>query len=153
MHEVFFTYFFFPSFILTGIGFFVYRRMMVWRTASWRCTKGEITRSEVVRETTGKTGNRMRVAVPKIEYTYRIGSKIYTGKTICMGGTLNTTFGGGAEERCRQYPAGATVNVYHDPDNGAVSVLERSTEGDWFILAMVAGVTFFYLLFLAGIIF
>jgi hypothetical protein len=71
------------------------------------------------------------VYVARIGYEYEMNGTRHQGSMVCIGGEMNTSGKGRAEERCRRYPLGARVEVFHDPQRTERCCLERTREGAW----------------------
>ncbi|MCP3902917.1 MAG: DUF3592 domain-containing protein [Planctomycetes bacterium] len=141
-----------PLFLLTGIGAILWTwhqgRKAV-RSLSWPSVAGVVGCADVI-ASCGSTGTRIYEA--KIEYDYDVGGSSYRGRTVCIGGELNTSFRERAEARCAKYPVGAKVDVFYDPTEPNAACLERRREGAW--LGYLAGNAFalFGLLTMSGVI-
>jgi hypothetical protein len=123
--------------LLGGVGCFLWgwwQKLQVRRSLCWPCVPGTILRSEVARRVT----SRSEVFASRIEYEYKLGSETFRANTICVGGELNSSRRQRAEDRCRRYPVGATVDVYHDPRNPGDACLEQTAEGSWFLYLVAA---------------
>lgn len=64
---------------------------------------------------------------PVIEYAYEVSGKTYVGTRIRLGRTrFSESQAQGVVDR---YPRGSTVEVYYNPDDPAMAVLEREAAG------------------------
>ncbi len=120
----------FGGLVLICIGFaliiYDYKlKQKIKESLSWTITKGKITHSEVIKDTSDEGVIYKSI----IEYDYYIGGLLYKGKTICIGGELDTSFKDRAIKRCDKYPLEASVNVYYDPKKPQNACLEREGEG------------------------
>jgi len=88
-------------------------------SSKWPSTKGKITVSKLVTPNPMKSNNKKA----KVLYAYRVGAGTYSGSRIKYA---NTT--GSAQHYqaalIAPYPVGADVDVFYDPANPKVAVLE-----------------------------
>lgn len=83
-------------------------------SVSWQRTQGTVLSSTLQVRQQGAS----RVEVPLVLYAYQVDGQKYRGERIRCGGPS----GGDAVTR---YPAGARVDVFYDPQDPSVAVLER----------------------------
>ena len=145
------------SALVCGIGYMgwiFYKQRLVTRSQTWPIAIGTITHSKigVDNSQTGPSRTANRTYAASIEYRYMVGPRVYSGKTICLGGVLNTSFKSRAEERLDKYPEGTTVDVYYNPANPEVSCLERHGEITLFGYLIGGGLALFALLILLDVI-
>lgn len=105
------------------------------KSSNWPTTAGLITSSNI--ESWKESGDTY--FEPKIEYKYEIDNLIYSSNRIRFGGFVPSfpSYSVEARETIRRYPSGIAVQVYFDPDNPSLSVLEPRT-GQIRILLMLA---------------
>lgn len=145
------------SALIGGIGYMVWiflKQRLVAGSQTWPAATGTITRSEmgVDSSQTGPSRTANRTYAARIEYRYMVGPKVYAGKTICLGGVLNSSFKGRAEDRLAKYPEGTTVAIYYNPENPEVCCLERRGEIALFGYLIGAGLALFAALILLDVI-
>ena len=109
---------------------------------SWPSVDGTMVRSEVGGRYTasekGKSGHT--TYLPTVEYTYVVEGKDYAGRRyelIERGEGDRATI----ERKLRDYPVGATVKVFYDPDEPAESLLKPGRPdamGIPFVLGFIA---------------
>lgn len=143
--------------LISGIGYIgwvFFKQRLVTKSQTWPSTNGTITSASLGKDSrmTGPSHTANRTFSARIKYRYMVGSRVYSNDTICIGGELNSSFKGRAEERLDKYPEGATVPVYYDPSNPAKSCLERRGEIALFGYAIGAAITIFGLLILLDVI-
>jgi hypothetical protein len=119
--------------LITGIGYMGWifsKQRLVARSQTWPSTPGTIMLSkiDVNSRLTGPSHTANRTYGARIKYHFKIGPRVYTGKTICLGGVLNTSFKSRAENRVEKYSKGATATVYYNPENPKINCLERDGE-------------------------
>ena len=115
----------------------------------WPSVPGKIHKSTLVLESSGggnQTPKKTYKAV--VEYKYKVASRFYTHNKICIGGQLQMGFKKRAESHCQNYPYGAEVDVYYDPNNPQDSVLETREEVSGFY--QMVGCVF---LFIGGVVY
>ncbi len=145
------------SALIGGIGYMgwiFYKQRLVAKSQTWPTATGTITRAKMGTDNsqTGPSRTANRTYSANIEYRYMIGSKVYVGNTICLGGTLNTSFKSRAEERLTKYSEEAVVAVYYNPSKPEVSCLERHGEIATFGYSIGGGLALFALLILIDVI-
>jgi len=136
------------------IGWVFYKQLLVSKSQHWPAVDGTIINASLGKQSSqtgpGRTTNRTYAA--RINYRYMVGSRVYSNNIICIGGELNSSFKGRAEERLAKFPEGTTVPVYYDPANPARSCLERRGEIALFGYAIGSAITLFGLLILLDVI-
>lgn len=145
------------SALVGGIGYMIWiflKQRLVTRSQTWPAATGTITRSEmgVVSGQSGPSRTANRTYAARIEYRYMVGSRVYSSKTICLGGVLNSSFKGRAEERLDKYPEGASVTIYYNPASPEVCCIERHGEISMFGYLIGAGLALFAALILLDVI-
>lgn len=113
-------------FIGVGVGFSIYGYNVLQNakaSAEWPTEKGIINVSEVIKhESTTGTGTKKRRTVTynaKIHYKYSVKGKSYTSTNVTFGQSTK-----GAGEIVNHYPIGKKVNVFYNPEDPKVAVLE-----------------------------
>ena len=98
-------------------------------TNHWRAVEGEIINGTLVRYTRGTYSLMLperSLYRARLEYSYSVAGKEYTASRIYFGAN---EWQGGNEDRAHEflldYPRGARVQVYVDPDRPTESVLVR----------------------------
>ena len=136
------------------MGWIFFKQQLVTRSQSWPSVNGTINQSglDVDSRLIGPSMTPNRHYNASIGYRYMVGSKVYTGDTICIGGVLNTSFKSRAQERLDRYREGSTVTVYYNPEKPEISCLERQGEIATFGYLIGGGVTLFGLLLLLDVI-
>ncbi|QPJ61359.1 MAG: DUF3592 domain-containing protein [Candidatus Nitronauta litoralis] len=113
----------------------------VQRAMAWARADGEITKSKIVmKDSQAGMNSPNKTFKAEIIYKYTAGKRSYRNSRICLGGQLQLSLRGKAEDYCGRYPVGQTVSVYYDPDNPSDSCLERREETS--IMYLVIGVVF-----------
>ena len=108
--------------------------VLVQQSHDWPSTPGEIISSSISRESSGTIDSPNRTFRANIRYRYKVGSRTLTNNRICVGGQLQVSLKGKAENYCRDYPIGEIVDVFYNPDKPRDSVLETREETSWFYL-------------------
>ncbi len=129
--------------LVLGTSFVVYCRYLTAdarRTWSWASSMGEITRSEVVIESSGGPGGLTRIHKPVIEYIYRVEGREYQSYPTTLGGTFHTGLRHRAEASRARYPVGAAIPILHDPSSPDHSCLKRTAEGNDIFTLVCIGV-------------
>lgn len=109
--------------------------------AYWPVATGTIVVSEVTVATqrliqsTGPT----KIYGTDIRYEYEADGRSFTGDTVTLGGTAETSASEGSSEALvARYPLGAKVDVYYDPADPSTSMLEPASRSGIFNMMMVA---------------
>jgi hypothetical protein len=93
------------------------------RSRTWMTTRGQITHSETV-----WVGARARSPRPKIHYTYEVGGTNYEGRRFEF--EFRHLYSREAVDQIlKEYPVGATLPVYYDPDKPQDSTLRQKNVG------------------------
>ncbi len=93
------------------------------RSREWPTTPGRVTHSEMV-----WVGARSRSPRPEIKYTYVVDRTPYEGRRILF--EYSHVYSREAvEEMLKEYPVGATAQVYYDPANPQESTLRQAHVG------------------------
>ena len=108
-----------------------------YQSLEWPEAPGEILSSGVRSETSSSSGSRASTTYhAAVEYRYEVGGRWLEGDRISYG-----AYGTGEHDRAAaiaaNYPVGARVTVYYQPEDPTESVLEPGAHGlPWFFLAM-----------------
>jgi hypothetical protein len=99
------------------------------RSKSWPIAAGRVTVSEVTAETRTETDSdntRRQVTMygSRIAYAYSVGGVAYEGHLVDWIDGMQTNMQGPARRVVEKYPVGQNVNVYYDPANPKMAVLE-----------------------------
>ena len=106
---------------------------------SWPSTIGEIIKSRVGRRTS--LNNEFVHDYADIQYNYMVKSKKYTSNRVSFANSENPVL------VVKRYPVGWQVNVFYNPDNPKVSVLEPGFS-DLTYMWLGGAVIFFFLSFI-----
>ena len=93
------------------------------RSRTWMTTRGQITHSETV-----WVGIRARSPRPEIHYTYEVGGTKYESQRIVFE-YRNLYSREAVDQILKEYPVGATVPVYYDPNKPQDSTLRQAYVG------------------------
>lgn len=102
--------------------------------ADWPSVPGVVTASETYSAEFRGMGARRAPAV-RIAYAYADGDVAYHNERVGIKAVPVETNTAEGQRLLAQYPVGAAVTVYHDPDDPATAVLERDTPATAFITA------------------
>jgi hypothetical protein len=112
--------------IFGGLGFLFKKRFdqakeMKIQVQDWPRTTGTILKSRVQ-----VSGGDITSVHPHIEYRYLIGAIEYTSTQIRPGDQILSIYGGNeAYDLVDQYPVGAEVDVFYNPEDPSQAVLEK----------------------------
>jgi len=103
---------------------------------SWETAAGKILRSGSAQVQTQNGINYK----PDVSYEYEVGQTKYRGETFSIG---NLTFSGNKaqtiiSQMLRHYPQGARTQIYYNPKNPKMSVLEPGIKVQHLLLPVVA---------------
>ena len=90
---------------------------------TWMTTRGQITHSKTV-----WVGARARSPRPEINYTYEVGETKYEGKRIVFE-YRNLYTRDDVDQILKEYPVGATMPVYYNPNKPQDSTLRQGHVG------------------------
>ena len=143
--------------LISGIGYMGWvfcKQRLVAKSQTWPSVPGTISHSGlgVDSKLAGPSMTSNRTYNASISYRYMVGSRVFTGGTICIGGVLNTSFKDRAQERVDRYREGSTVTVYYNPDKPETSCLERQGEIALFGYLIGGGMAFLGILLLLDVI-
>lgn len=120
-------------FVLIGLGIAIFgfvTMIQAKESPSWPTTEGVITTSKM-KSWLDDDGDRMYGA--DIVYDYRVGGSQLTGRNVKFG-KVSTNRSSDAEKVLQKYPEGAQVEVFYNPDEFEVSVLEPGVHAStWFM--------------------
>ncbi len=123
----------------------------VQRAMSWPRADGEITKSKIVmKDSQAGMNSPNKTFKAEVTYKYTAGKRSYRNSRICVGGQLQLSLRGKAEDYCERYPVGQTVSVYYDPDNPSDSCLERTEETSIMYLAIAVVFAIVGFVFITG---
>lgn len=123
----------------------------VQRVMSWPRADGEITKSKIVMDDSQSGMNSPnKTFKAEVTYKYTAGKRSYRNSRICVGGQLQLSLRGKAEDYCERYPVGQTVSVFYDPDNPSDSCLERKEETSGMYLLIGALFAIIGIAFISG---
>ena len=105
---------------------------------SWPMVKGEVIRTDIVRERARNGGGSTYQA--KVEYQYAIEGVTHYGSRVSFAGNVNTSNRGAAMKITDQYRKGTEVAVYYDPADPEESVLEPGLSAMIFLMPAIGGV-------------
>lgn len=129
-----------------GVSYYGYRLIRKARaSAQWPAVQGKIESStvDVEREREEDSDGDIhyeRKYIPNIVYQYQVDGMDFMGDQISFGSTSSSSQGWAYKMR-DQYPEGAEVAVYYDPENPQEAVLQPGAKGATYIV-MVIGVVF-----------
>jgi hypothetical protein len=120
---------FFGLLAAIGVAILVATQMQVRveeQSFDWRSTTGTVRASEVIERPTPT--RRLVTFEPRVTYGYRVGETEYESDRIGFGDHFVTSRAD-AEAIVARYPAGATVEVFYDPERPRAAVLEPAELG------------------------
>jgi hypothetical protein len=125
-----------PIFILVGLALFAgwyFLRKKAKATGQWPSTRGRVVASDInrYRDTDGEYQEVVRVT-----YDYAVAGTTLRGNRISTSGSGSGT----AKAKLARYRPGTEVDVFYDPGNPAVAVLERKLPGNVLVLPIVGTV-------------
>lgn len=115
------------------------------RSLSWPETKGRVVKSTIevqsdVFSSDDSQGGGQPMYAADISYTYQVGGMMYTSNRISFAGKSSYSKPDKAEAVIAQYPEGASVAVFYNPEKHQEAVLERTAKGSGVFLG--AGIAF-----------
>ena len=115
------------------------------KSLSWLETTGTVIQSEVeIGESVFSSDDDGEQSQPMfsaaVSYIYQVDDMLYTSDRVSFGVKTSHSKAEKAEAIVAQYPEGARVSVFYDPDRHDSSVLERTAKGSGVLL--IAGVIF-----------
>ena len=110
---------------------FIYLALRAGRQAGvskkWPATTGKIIASGIEpRSSYSSEGGNSTTYVPVVQYQYAIDGRTYMGNRISFGNQVGYGWTNMAQKQVDQYPPGANVAVFYDPNEPAMAVLERT---------------------------
>lgn len=140
--------------LMAGAGAIIKKVMLsrdLARALSWPRADGEITKSKItMKDSQAGMNSANKTFKAEITYKYTAGKKSYRNNRICVGGQLQLSLRGKAEDYCEQYPVGQAVTVYYDPENPSDSCLERREETSMMYLLIGAVFAIIGIVFISG---
>jgi hypothetical protein len=119
------------------------------QSANWPSVPGTVTKSEI--DTWRRDGKTYYQA--NIAYTYEVDGKQLTASKVTVGDPPSQTNMSPAKRIQDEFPVGAAVNVFYDPEAPSSTALKPGVQKNDMLLAFITG-TFplmGILLFLSGI--
>lgn len=129
-----------PAAAAAGVWWMLERRASAVR--EWPVAPGTV-RASAVRESIAPPGSEDRDwFYADVAYDYSVAGSAFSGSRVRIGGAKAHGKRVSAEAVVARYPAGAAVDVRHDPVDPSRSVLEaRANSGVWlFVAAVLAAV-------------
>jgi uncharacterized protein DUF3592 len=108
--------------IFLAIIFFMRRRMAV--VGQWPSTMGTVVMSTIEQ----RSSEDGYTDYPVIQYSYQVAGQSYQSMKRAPGPEVGGT---GARKVVANYPAGAQVMVFYNPQNPSDAVLERKAPAQW----------------------
>lgn len=138
-------------FILAGLIFFILGFLLFLlnlraalrasASKSWKKSKGVIMKSELM-VISGSGDDTSRTFKPGVEYEYFVGEKKYISKRVYFGSNITSSFKKKRSKRIvAVYPKGKEVDVFYNPMNEKLSVLEQGVKFE-IISGLVFGLIF-----------
>jgi hypothetical protein len=94
---------------------------------NWPATTGKIIASGIEpRRSHSGSGGTSTTYVPVVQYQYMIDGRTYMGNRITFGNQVGYGWTNMAQKQVDQYPPGANVAVFYDPNDPGMAVLERT---------------------------
>ena len=120
--------------ITAGGGYFVSRS---WQARAWPTVEGQVTKSEVKRESAiGDTDEEVQYRAV-VKYSFKVDGRSYAGERIAFGlGTSNRS--SDAKKIVNRYPAGRAIEIHYNPTDPSDAVLETNITG-FAIITLVVG--------------
>lgn len=109
--------------------------MQVKTAETWPTAEGTVISSTISSESSGGTNGPNTTYKARITYEYEAAGRTRRNNVICIGGQLQLSLRGKAENYCLRYPVGEKVTVHYNPKKPTDAVLEVREETSWFYLA------------------
>jgi len=121
----------FAVFMVAGIAVSCWAANQLWKafaSTRWPSAEGRVISSSVeMVEEVHRLRRGSRIEAPAyraaVTYSYRVGDALYTGDRVSFG-DYSSSIPGHARNICERYPPGKTIEVYYDPEDPRVSVIE-----------------------------
>jgi len=109
---------------------------------NWPATTGTVIASGIEpRRSHSGSGGTSTSYYPVVQYQYTVEGRTYMSNRFTFGNQVGYGWTNMAQNQVNNYPPGATVAVFYDPNDPAVAVLERtagtSTKIYWFIAILM----------------
>jgi len=115
---------------------------------NWPETTGKIIASGIDPRRSHTSGGYSTSYYPVVQYQYQVEGRTYLSNRITFGGEIGYGWTNMAQKQVDNYPPGANVAVFYDPNDPATAVLERtagtSSKIYWviaIIILVILGVT------------
>lgn len=101
----------------------------------WPQAQGEVVSSELVqRSRTHRSGKRITVHSAKVNYVYHVDGKPFASHQLKWADRHGSSQV--EADMLSQYPAGASVTVFYNPDNPAEAVLQKGISLDHILIGV-----------------
>lgn len=100
------------------------QRRIAMQSRTWPYVEGKVALSKVEESWSSSSGGRSRMYTPKVIYEYVVDGQSYFGEQISISGSVSTSMSRHAEKVVADYPFGASVRVYYDPERPSESALQ-----------------------------
>lgn len=97
---------------------------------NWATTNGRVL-SSTLQRTRRRGGGGGGSYIPLVVYEYEVNGQRYQGNRYAFGSQVGIGVSGIAARALEDYPVGAIVDVYYNPDNLADATLKRNAGGEW----------------------
>ncbi|MCD4779321.1 MAG: DUF3592 domain-containing protein [Candidatus Omnitrophica bacterium] len=144
---IFFVIFAIAGGIVTKIGFGIYQNAK--KSMEWPTVNGAVTSSEIERNHSSGSGSSSTTYGADIAYDYQIKGETYSANKVSFGEYSSSDIGH-ARKIVNKYPVGKVVNVYYNPDDLYIAVLEPGIFWSSYIV-FVLGLIFFSVGFFGAI--
>lgn len=121
-----------PILIVAGVFLFMVLRAggKVRASRSWLSTPGRVLTSYIEpRRSHSSRGGTTTAYYAVVLYEYAVNGQRLRGNRIRFGADIGYGWTAKAQETVNQYPEGALVEVFYNPDQPAEAVLQRSASG------------------------
>lgn len=124
--------------LLAVIGWFQARGARA--AKKWNSTQGQVMESSVEQYSyrDGEGGSSIAYR-PHIIYSYRVNGREYVGERLNFGSGFHTSIRSMATNKANQFPNGANVAVYYNPQDPNDAALEKTSPASR-VLYIVAGI-------------
>lgn len=121
---------------ISGVVSYLRLRRIIVASRTWPKAVGKIVAaavSTIYERNSGDTESTLNRTTKKyradVQYTYRVGQRDFAAAAITLGWAPLYGFARDAEAVVAKYPAGAEVDVYYDPANPELCMLEPESRG------------------------
>jgi PDZ domain-containing secreted protein len=91
------------------------------QSQTWPVAKGTITQTDI---SVQEYDEKVRY-VPVVRYTYQVNEQVHEGRRITFGSDMEFPSRQKATEYLAEYPVGAEVSVYYNPEKPSEAVLQQ----------------------------